>query len=454
MTPVLLLGLAGLLVVACGVFVAAEFAFITVNRASVEAAASEGDKKSEGVATALRSLSTQLSGAQLGITITNLAIGFLAEPSIAVLILPLLLHLGVPAASVGAASITVSLVVATATTMLFGELLPKNLAIARPMATARAVQGLHRAFTAGMAWPIRFTNGVANRILGKLGVEPQEELASARSAEELTALVRHSAKQGTLARETAELMERSLAFGERYARDAMTPRPQLISVPMEATVAEFIALAKETGHSRFPVSGGVQGGDVQIIGVIEVRAALRIPFEKRALTPVTSILTEANFVPDSIPLDDLMDDLRASGRHMALLVDEFGSLVGLVTFEDLVEEIVGDVRDEHDYEEDPVHASDGSWDLSGLMRVDSVNELTGLRIPESDAYDTIGGLVTFELGRLGEVGDTVLVEEEPTGGDDPRTVEIVVTEVDGHRVDAVHLRLVSFEGVPDVEDEP
>ena len=453
MTPVLLLLLAGVLVVVCGIFVAAEFAFITVNRASVEAAAGEGDQKAAGVSLALRSLSTQLSGAQLGITITNLAIGFLAEPSIATLIFPTLLRWGVPERSADTVSLGVSLGLATTATMLFGELLPKNLAIARPMATARAVQGFHRMFTATMALPIRATNGVANRILLALGVEPQEELASARSAEELTALVRHSAKQGTLARETAELMERSLAFGDRYARDAMTPRPQLVSVPKEATVADLIERAKETGHSRFPVTAGVEGADVKIVGVVEVRAALRVPFEARSVTPVTAVLTDANFVPDSIPLDDLLDDLRANGRHLALLVDEFGSLVGIVTLEDLVEEIVGDVRDEHDYEEDPVHALDGGWQLSGLMRVDSANELTGLKIPESDTYDTIGGLVTFELGRLGEVGDTVVVEEEVSGDDEQRMVEIVVTEVEGHRVDAVQLRRIDSELPPEVEDE-
>ncbi len=453
MTPVLLLLLAGALVVVCGIFVAAEFAFITVNRASVEAAASEGDPTAMGVSKALRSLSTQLSGAQLGITITNLAIGFLAEPSIATLIFPTLLRLGVPERSADTVSIMVSLGVATATTMLFGELLPKNLAIARPMGTARAVQRFHRMFTAVMVLPIRATNGVANRILMALGVEPQEELASARSAEELTALVRHSAKQGTLARETAELMERSLAFGERYARDAMTPRPQMVSVAKEATITDLIALAKESGHSRFPVSGGVQGGDVVIVGIVEVRAALRVPFEERSNTPVTAVLQDPNFVPDSIPLDDLLDDLRASGRHLAILVDEFGSLVGVVTLEDLVEEIVGDVRDEHDYEEDPVHDADGGWQLSGLMRVESANELTGLNIPESDTYDTIGGLVAFELGRLGEVGDTVLIEEEVTGDEEQRVVEIRVTEVDGLRVDAVELRRIESEFPPDAEEE-
>ena len=241
-----------ILVAACGGFVAAEFAFITVGRAQVESAANAGDKRSASVLVALRTLSTQLSGAQVGITVTNLAIGFLAEPAISKLIQPWLLDVGVSESAVSSVSVTIGLVVATVVTMVFGELVPKNLAIAKPLATARAVAGFQRGFTKSVAWPIRFFNGTANRVLRTFGIEPQEELASARSAEELSALVKHSAKQGTLAIATAELVERSLAFGDRRARDAMTPRSRMVVLDSADTVSELIERARSGGHSRFP----------------------------------------------------------------------------------------------------------------------------------------------------------------------------------------------------------
>lgn len=450
MTEVLLLILAMILVAACGGFVAAEFAFITVPRSAVEADAARGDAKAKGVLAALRTLSTQLSGAQLGITVTNLAIGFLAEPSIAVLLRGPLESTGLSESAAPAVSLTAALVLATGITMVFGELIPKNLAIARPMATARAVQGFLRGFTKANAWPIRFFNGTANRIVRAFGVEPQEELASARSAEELSALVRHSANEGTLAEDTADLVERSLAFGDRRARDAMTPRPQMISLRPEASLNDLIEAAKATGHSRFPVIDVVQEGghtDTRILGLAHVRGALATRFEDRPGTAVSTIVTEASLVPDSLELDELMDDLRAGGLQMALLIDEFGSLAGLVTLEDLVEEIVGEVRDEHDEEElEPVHGVDGSWDLSGLMRVDEVNELLEIHLPEDDAYDTLGGLIADELGRLAEVGDEVEVEVEVVtddlGREEHERVALEVLELDGHRIDTVRVRLV------------
>jgi CBS domain containing-hemolysin-like protein len=243
------------LIVVCGLFVAAEFALLTVDRATVDRAAKKGDTGAQGVQTAIKSLSTQLSGAQVGITVTNLAIGYLAQPSIAALITNPLKDVGVEGAAVSGVAATIALLFATAATMVFGELIPKNLAIAMPLRTAKAIQKFQRSFSWLVAYPIRLCNGTANAILRALHIDPREELASARSAEELSSLVRRSAEKGTLPKETAQLLERSLVFGERRAEEVMTPRARMEVVSAVVSASQVIDLAKHTGFSRFPVIG-------------------------------------------------------------------------------------------------------------------------------------------------------------------------------------------------------
>ena len=238
MTELLLILIALLLVVACGIFVASEFAFITVNRGAVERLAAKGDRHAIGITHALKTLSTQLSGAQVGITITNLAIGYLAEPAIARLISPVLRALGAPEAAVVPAAVLIGFAAATTVTMVIGELIPKNLAIAKPMGTSRAIEAPMRLFSTVMKYPIAVLNTSANYLVRRMGVEPQEELASARSADELSSLVRRSAEQGTLPKETALMLERTLAFGELTALDIMTPRVQMRSLPADAPASD------------------------------------------------------------------------------------------------------------------------------------------------------------------------------------------------------------------------
>src|SRR5215210_2050404 len=264
MIEVLLIALALLLVAACGTFVAAEFAFVTVDRASVERAAAAGDRRARGVREALGTLSTQLSAAQLGITLTNLLIGFLAEPAIADLLDRPLESAGVSGTAATSVSLIIALVLSTGVTMVFGELVPKNLAIDKPLGTARAVQGFQRGFTRATAIIVRLFNGMANAILRRIGIEPQEELASARSPEELASLVRRSAAQGTLAVDTASLLQRSLAFGDRRAADVMTPRRGVQTVRVDAPVAAVLEQARATGRSRFPV---LADGSEDVVGV-------------------------------------------------------------------------------------------------------------------------------------------------------------------------------------------
>lgn len=443
--PLVSLAIGLLLVLACGAFVAAEFSLITVNRNDVEAAAESGDKRAGGVLRGMKTLSTQLSGAQLGITVTNLGIGFLAEPAIAALVGPPLVDAGLSEVAARSASVALALVLATGMTMIFGELVPKNMAIAQPLRTAKLVVGFQRLFSTIFALPIRLFNGNANAVVRALGVEPQEELSSARSADELSVLVKRSADEGALAEETASLVQRTLAFGDRRAHDAMVPRGRVDSLEVDQTVADLLELARETGHSRFPV----QDEENEIAGVAHIRHGLAVPFDERPTTRVDAVMGPATFVPDTVPLDDLMDTLRAGGLQMAVVVDEFGDHAGLITLEDLVEEIVGEVRDEHDEEMDDTPEPDGSWDLDARMRPDEATERLGVTVPEHEDYDTLGGLVTMELGRLAEVGDEIVVDTDPAPGEEPARLRIVVAEIDGMRIETVH---VIVEAVPDETD--
>jgi len=443
-TEWILLGVSLLLVLACGVFVAAEFALVTVDRSAVERLAGQGDRGAAGVSSALRALSTQLSGAQVGITVTNLAIGFLSEPAIAVLVAGPIAATGLPEDAVHPVAIGLALGLSTALTMIFGELVPKNFAIAQPMATARATQRPMRAFTTANALPIRFLNGSANALVRRLGIEPQEELRSARSSTELASLIQRSADRGTLDADTAELMERSVEFGTRTAAEIMTPRVRTASVEATDRASAVIDVARQTGHSRFPVLGE----NDEVVGTVHVKHAVALPVHERATTRIRHIMVKPIVVPDSLKLDPLLALLRGEGFQMAVVLDEYGGHAGIVTLEDVVEEIVGDIADEHDRVGARARQRrDGSWSLSGLLRPDEVEDIAGVSLPENEAYDTIAGLVLQALGRVPFAGDVAEVplpqvhdvhddsDEEP-----PECVALLrVEHMDGLRIDRILL---------------
>ncbi len=443
MTEVAYLVISLLLVAACGVFVAAEFSLVTVDRRAVDRAAEAGERGAHGVQSALRSLSTQLSGAQVGITVTNLAIGFLAEPAIAGLLQEPLLAAGLPESAVRPVSIGIGLLVATLLTMLFGELVPKNIAIAKPLGTARATQGFQRGFSTAMKLPIRVLNGSANAIVRRLGMEPQEELRSARNSDELASLIRRSASEGTLATGTARLMERSVSFADRRAGEIMTPRVRMDRVGVDAPVAAVVEMARRTGHSRFPV---VAGNDDEVIGAVHVKNAVAVPSADRGTTLVSAVMVEPTVVPESLLLDPLLTLLRAEGFQMALVVDEYGGTAGVVTLEDVVEEIVGDIADEHDrLGARALSRRDGSTSVSGLLRPDEVSSATEVELPEHEDYDTVAGLMMQRLGRMPEVGDVVVVALPPQVDEEgdrraPLEAVLAVERLDGLRIDRVAVR--------------
>ncbi|WP_026911515.1 hemolysin family protein [Patulibacter minatonensis] len=449
MIEVLLILVALSLVAACGAFVAAEFSLITVDRNAIDRLADEGDRRATGVSRALRTLSTQLSGAQLGITVTNLAIGFLAEPSIARLVDGPLESLGLSDTAAKGVAVIIALVLATAVTMVFGELVPKNLAISKPVATARAVAGFQRGFTHATAWPLKVLNGSANGLLRRMGIEPQEELASARSAQELSSLVQRSAEQGTLETNTATLLQRSIAFAERRADDVMTPRTRMKAIDEDETVEAVLELARQTGHSRFPVE--VEDSE-EIAGIVHIRHAVKVPFERRGEVLVRDVMVEPVVVPSSLELDPLLAVLRQGGLQIAVVVDEFGGVDGIVTLEDLIEEIVGEVLDEHDDRTSVARRqADGSWLMPALLRPDEAEDIIGAPVPEDEDYETLGGLVALHLERIPDVGDAVVIDG-PDEDDPHHRVTFTVNTMDGLRVDELRVVVEHLER-PDDEDE-
>ncbi|SDP32402.1 Hemolysin, contains CBS domains [Nakamurella panacisegetis] len=406
-TQIVLLAVGLLLIAGTAIYVAAEFSLVTVDRATVAQRASTGDSKAKSLLVGLRSLSTQLSGAQVGITVTTLALGFVMEPSLARLIADPLRAIGIGAAAANSIGVVAALVIATVLSMVFGELVPKNLAIAEPLGTARSVITPLRVSTLIFRPLIWALNGIANGVLRIFSIEPQEELRSARSPDELQSLVRRSAAQGTLPGETAGLLARSISFSGKTAADVLTPRPRVRFVKATDPVESVIEAAAETGHSRFPVSG--ENSD-DVVGLVHLKRAVAVAPDDRVGVRVEQVMVDVPVVPATLPLDDLLDLLREQGLQMAVVADEYGGTAGILTLEDVVEELVGEITDEHDMgDRRAMRQHDGTWLLPGDLRPDQIAEITGVTLPESSAYETVAGLVIARLGRMPESADTVEV---------------------------------------------
>ncbi|MFC8569999.1 hemolysin family protein [Streptomyces sp. NPDC057245] len=408
MTEVLLLLVAVLLSLMCGAFVAAEFSLTTVERGELERAAERGERGAAGALKGVRNLTFQLSGAQLGITVTNLVVGMLAEPSVAALIAGPLEDLGASRSTASSVALVLGTALSTVFLMIVGELVPKNWAISSPLAVAKRVGAPQRWFSAAFRPFIGHLNNTANRIVRRFGVEPAEELASARGPQELAALARHSAKEGALEPDTAELFVRTLNLADLTAQQVMTPRVQVVALDTSASCEDVADATRATGLSRFPV---YRDSLDAVVGTAHVKDVLAVPAARRAGMPVTELMREPLLVPESLTVDRLLD--RLSGRRtMAVVIDEYGGTAGVATLEDIVEEVVGEVRDEHDPHEtpdlDPAGTDEQGHALywaDGSARVDRLARL-GLRVPEGP-YETVAGLVAAELGRIPAVGDTL-----------------------------------------------
>jgi CBS domain containing-hemolysin-like protein len=421
---VLLLIIGLLLTVGTGLFVASEFTLVNLDRADLEARQERGETMLGPVIRALKVTSTHLSSAQLGITLTTLLTGFTLEPAFSVFLTPPLSGLGLPKAAVPIIATVLAIAIATLLSMIIGELVPKNFALALPRQVSKFVIPFQLGFTAVFKPFVRLLNGSANVILRAIGIEPKEELSSARTADELKSLVRRSASEGALDRDTATLLARTLAFSDHFASDVMTPRPRVASIARAEMADAVIDLARRTGYSRFPVFDD----DIDdVVGVVHVKQAVAVPRERRATVPVTALQSEALRVPETMKLDTLLAELRGKGYQMAVVVDEYGGTAGVATLEDLVEELVGEVSDEHDRSRADVVRSRNWLTFPGALRPDELLERADVTVPEDGPYETVAGWLMSELGRVAEVGDTVEIEAGA----------FRVERMDGRRIDRV-----------------
>ncbi len=417
-----MLGIGLLLTVGTGFFVASEFSLVNLDRSGLEARQERGERRLGLTIRALKATSTHLSSAQLGITLTTLLTGYLMEPAFASLLSRPLAGLGSGPSTVIATVLGVTF--ATLLSMIVGELVPKNLALALPLPVAKLAIPFQLAFTAVFKPAVVLLNSSANAVLGVFGIEPKEELSSARTAEELRSLVRRSANAGSLDRDTATLLARTLVFNQHTASDVMTPRPRVSSVDRNASALTVIELAKSTGFSRFPV---IDGSVDDVVGLVHIKQAVAVPREKRADVPVSALQSGTLRVPETMKLDSLLAELRGRGYQMAIVLDEYGGTAGVVTLEDVVEELIGEVVDEHDRSRTGIVRSPGWVTFPGMLRPDELLERTNVGVPEDGPYETVAGFIMSELGRLPAVGDAVPIE----GG------TLRVERLDGKRIDRI-----------------
>ncbi len=419
-----MLGIGVVLTIGTGFFVASEFSLVSLDRSELETRRDRGDRGLGITIGALKATSTHLSSAQLGITLTTLLTGFMLEPAISGLLREPLSGFGWSEAAVTAVGTTTAIVAATLLSMIVGELVPKNFALALPLHTAKFVLPFQVAFTWLFRPAVVFLNNTANFILRRVGIEPKEELSSARTAEELRSLVRRSATAGSLDLDTATLLSRTLVFSARVASDVMTPRPRVESIEKSEPSSAVIELARTTGFSRFPV---IDDGIDDVVGLVHVKKAVAVPRDRRAEVPVSALTSDALRVPETMKLDTLLGELRGRGFQMAVVLDEYGGTAGVVTLEDLVEELVGEVADEHDRTRAGIVLGRDGVTFPGMLRPDELLDQAGVVVPEDGPYETVAGFILSELGRLPVVGDTVSVG----------TGVLRVEKLDGRRIDRV-----------------
>lgn len=421
------LGLLAVLVLTAGTgyFVAQEFAYVAADRLALTREAAAGDKRAARAVKVLERLSFMLSGAQLGITVTGLVVGFLAEPALAELLRPLLSGVGVPDAAVSGVALALAFALATVIQMVLGELAPKNLALAIPERLAKSLGASTVAYLKVAGPLIRVFDAAANRILRRIGIEPVEELHHGATLEELGHLIGESHDHGQLPRATADLLESVLEFSERRLAEVMVPRVDVDTVPEAASGEEVALLIARRGHSHYPVIG--QRTD-DVVGIVGVRELMALSADALARQTSGSLARRALFLPDSLPLPGAVEQMEAAGEEFAVVLDEHGGLAGIVTFEDIAEELVGEIADESDRVV-PLAVRDGNgWLIDAGRRIDEAAQATGIALPQDDEdFETVAGLVIDRLGRLPVIGDQLTVDLT-----DGRRATIEVTAVDRH----------------------
>ncbi|WP_428950599.1 hemolysin family protein [Streptomyces sp. cg35] len=403
------LGLVAVLVLTAGTgyFVAQEFAYVAADRIALAREAEAGDKKAARALKVLERLSFMLSGAQLGITVTGLVVGFLAEPSVSALLRPALSGVGVPDAAVTGMSVILAFVLATVVQMVLGELAPKNLALAVPERLAKALAGSTLAYLKVVGPVVRLFDSAANRLLRRIGIEPVEELHHGATLEELSHLIGESHQQGELPGDTALLLDHALEFNERTLDEVMVPRADAVFVRKDASADETVGLIARHGHSSYPVLGDHPD---DITGVVGVRELTRLPLHAYATSTAGGLARRPLLLPDTLALPDAVDRMRERGDEFAVVLDEHGGVAGVVTYEDIAEELVGDIADETDTVTRLAVADGAGWIVDAGRRLDEIEEATGIELPRGEDYDTLAGLIVDRLGRFPAIGDRLTVD--------------------------------------------
>jgi CBS domain containing-hemolysin-like protein len=420
-----------------GYFVAQEFGYVAVDRGRLRRQADQGDEAARRALKVTERLSFMLSGAQLGITVTALVVGYVAEPFLGDGLADLFGLAGVPAAVSMPLSIFLALLIATVVQMVLGELAPKNLAIARSEGLAKRLARSTLLYLAVFGPVIRLFDLAAAKLLRRLGIEPIEELPEGATEEDLERIIAESRAEGHLDPDLSALLDRGLDFRRRTAAEVMVPRVDVHTVRADDPLTRVVALL-DTGRSRFPVQRGT--GVDEITGVIGIADVLEVHPAERATTLVSSVAGAPLFVPSSLRLPAVLDRLRGGHRQLACVVDEYGGFAGIVTLEDIAEELVGQIRDEDDLPEPaPVRQDDGAWVVPARWRIDEVADATGVQLPEDPGYDTVSGLVMARLGRVPRVGDEVAVALPPVLDEPPRSFVLRVLSVDRHVPGTVRL---------------
>lgn len=453
-TITLLLGIVVLLsiIAANGYFVAQEFAYMSVDRARLSARAEAGDAAAQRALKVTRRTSFMLSGAQLGITVTGLLVGELAEPLVGRALGTLLGGVGVPAAL----SITVGtvfvLAVATVVQMIFGELYPKNLAIAAPEPLARRLARSTLIYLGAFGWLITFFDHAANALLRLLRIEPVHDLDTSVTAEELKQAVAESRESGDLPDDLSLLIDRILDFPDQDVEHAMIPRAQVDAVPIDTTVGELRTLMSEA-HTRYPVIDE-EGFPIGVVHLVDV---LRHGDDELA----GAMMREPLVVPTLMPLPEALSQMTVRRQPLACVIDEYGGFDGVLTIEDLAEEVVGEITDEHDEDgaaEGMVAEGDGVWTAGGDVHLDEVARAIGHDLPEGD-YETLSGLLIAHLGALAEPGERsrIPLPSDPAdlASEHPmrRHLDLEVLEIARHVPSELRLRLLEETDGPDERSE-
>lgn len=448
----LLVGIAVVVLItaATGYFVAQEFAYMAVDRAGLKALADAGDRRAARALTVTGRTSFMLSGAQLGITVTGLLVGYVAEPLIGESIGSMLGGISIPAGVSFAIGAIIALALSTLIQMLFGELFPKNFSIARAEPTALALARSTRIYLTAFGWLIVLFDASSNALLRLFRIEPVHDVEHSASARDLEHIVEESRESGQIPDELSALLDRVLEFPEETVQHAMVPRTKADTISPKDTVGQVRELMA-TGHSRYPVLAA-NGED--ILGVVHLVDILTTTEPDSA--SVRTVMRPAPLVSTVMSLPEALQLLGESQNQLACVVDEYGGFSGVLSLEDLAEELVGEITDEHDLPEIPHHFDGAGWVMPGDTHVDEAERALDISLPEGE-YETLAGMVIAARGGFPEVGETVWITL-PIDADDllenakavPRRIAIETLEIERHVPDLIRIVIPD----PDDDEEP